>query len=640
MTKGLGKSIIPRKGENVAPSSPHKEMAGHARKFIRINLSTGKVETEPVAEPVVMDFIGGRGFGISYLYQELPPNTDPLGEHNKLLLLTGVLAGTTAQSVSRWIVCTKSPLTGGFARAVAGADFGAWLKFAGYDFITVEGKSEQPVYIHLTSDGCQINDASELWGKNTEETQEWLRQQHGRNTRAACIGPAGEKLVKYAAIVTGRRTASRCGVGTVMGSKKLKAIAINAERNVPLHDPVAFKQLVKEQIDLNRASRGYQHHREMGTTDTQDITNNLGIYPVQNFRYGQQTNYEKLTGEEYRKLRTRDFGCYSCSVRCGKAHLVPAGPYAGAHSEGPEYESIWAFTGPIDSTSIEATVAADQLCDDLGLDTISAGNCIGFAYELYEKGILTKKDTDGLELTYGNHSAMLALIKKIALREGLGDILAEGCMRAAVTIGNGAEACAMHVKGLELPGYEPRGAKSMGFNYATASIGASHCYGYARQEVFGVPVPRRVDRFAEEENADIVVYNQDSRAMSEVGIVCTFATGWEWFSRLFGKMLVATTGVDQFADSDYLRQVGEKITNLERAFNVREGFSRKQDTLPQRMLSEPLHTRGAPGEGEMVRAMDKFLDRYYQARGWTEKGIPSRQKLNELGLNYVVKDIT
>ncbi len=615
-------------------------MVEHTGRFLRINLSTGEIRTELIAEQVVMDYISGRGFGINYLYQELAPNIDPLGEHNKLLLLTGVLAGTTAQSVSRWMVYTKSPLTGCLARSVAGADFGAWIKFAGYDFIIVEGKAERPVYIHLTSDSCQIHDARELWGENTVGTQEWLCQRYGKNTRVACIGPAGERLVKYAAIVTGRRSASRCGVGTVMGSKKLKAIAISAQRDLQLHDPAGFKQLAKEQIELYRASKSFHNWKDMGTTNTQDITNKLGIFPVKNFRYGQQTDYKRIGGEEYRKLRIGDLGCYSCSARCSKVHSGRSTPYAGAHSEGPEYETIWVFTGPIDNTNIEATVAADQLCDDLGLDTISTGSCIGFAYELYEKGILTKDDTDGLELIYGNHSAMITLIKKIALREGLGDILADGTMRAADAIGKGAEAYAMHVKGLELSGYEPRGAKSMGFNYATSNIGAHHCYGYARQEVFGANIPRIVDRFAEEENADIVVYNQDFRAMIEVGIVCSFVSNWEWFPRLFGKMLVAATGIDRFADSDYLWRVGERIVNLERAFNVREGFSRKQDTLPQRMLTEPLHTRGAPGEGQMVRAMDKFLDQYYELRGWTKKGIPAPQKLNELGLNYVIRDIT
>lgn len=608
-------------------------------KLLRIDLSTGEVRTEPVAEKVALDFIGGRGLGISYLYQEISPGIDPLSEQNKLLLLAGPLTGTNAQSVSRWMVCTKSPLTGGYARSVAGADFGAWMKFAGYDLLIIEGKAEKPVYIHLTGDSCQISDASELWGKDTVETQDWLRQRYGRDTRVACIGPAGERLVRYAAIVTDRRTAGRCGVGTVMGSKNLKAIAITAQRNLRLHDPEAFKRLVKEQIDLNRTSKGYHHHKEMGTTDTQDITNLLGIYPVRNFRYGQQTGYERLSGDEYRKLRTGDFGCYSCSVRCGKKHAVSIGPYARAQSDGPEYETIWAFTGPVDSTNIEASIAADQLCDDLGLDTISVGNCIGFAYELYEKGILNKKDTDGLELTYGNHSAMIALIKKIASREGLGDILAEGCMRAAATIGKGAEACAIHVKGLELPAYEPRGAKSMGFNYATSNIGGSHNYGYAQQEIFGNPVPRVVDRFAEEENADIVIYNQDRVALFEVGIVCTFASGWEWYPLLFGKMLAAATGVSQFADDDYLHVVAERIIAMERAFNVRDGFDRRQDTLPGRMLNEPLHTGTAPGEGQMIKALDKFLDQYYQARGWTPEGIPSPQKLNELGLGHIIKDM-
>jgi len=583
-----------------------------AHHFLRVNLSDRAVKVETIPEETCKLLIGGRGFGISYLYQEQSSKVDPFGEENKLLLITGVLGGTAAQSCSRWMVCTKSPLTGGFARSVAGADFGAWMRFAGYDFILIEGRSEKPVYVHVTREGCNIHDAGELWGRNTAETQDWFYERHGKNTRVACIGPGGEKLVRYAAIVSGRRTASRCGVGTVMGSKNLKAVAITAQRNLKLHDPETFKQLAKEQNDFYRSNKRFQHHQEMGTTETQDLTNALGIYPVRNYRYGQQDNCQKIFGEEYRKFRTGDFSCYNCSGRCGKAHAVSAGPYAGASSEGPEYESIWVFTGSIDSTSIEATIAADQLCDDLGLDTISTGNCIGFAYELYEKGIIDREDTDGLELVYGNHSAMISLIKKIASREGLGNLLAEGTMRAAAEIGHGAEDCAIHVKGLELPGYEPRGAKSHGFNYATSNIGGSHCYGYAGQEIFGTTVPRAINRFAEAENADIVVYNQHVTAMSEVGIVCGFARAWGWFPQIFSKMLVAATGVEEFGHEDYLWKVGERIVNLERAFNVREGFGREQDRLPKRMLTEPLHTKGAPGEGQMVREMEEFLDRYYQ----------------------------
>ena len=614
-------------------------MAVYTGRFLRVNLSNGQIAEESVPEQVAVDFIGGRGYGVRYLYEELTPGIDPLGEDNKLLLLSGPLAGTSAQAVSRWIACTKSPLTGVFARSVCGADFGAWLKFAGYEFIILEGKAESPVYIHLTGDTCQIKDASELWGKNTEETQGWLSQTHGKNTRAACIGPAGERLVRYAAIVSGRRTAGRCGTGAVMGSKNVKAVAVTAQRNVQLHDPTAFSQLAKKQVELIRGSKGFENHKEWGTTRTQDVTNNLGIYPVRNFRYGQQIGWEKFAGEKYRELRTGEFGCYACPARCGKAHLVKTGAYAGAYSEGPEYESIWAFTGPIDSASIEATIAADQLCDDLGLDTISTGNCIGFAYELYEKGILTKSETDGLDLKYGDAAAVITLINKIANREGIGDLLAEGSMRAAATVGKGAEDYAINVKGLELPAYEPRGAKTQGYNYVTASIGASHCYGYSGQDVFGAIEPRPSDRFAEEENADLVIYNQDSTAWKETGIICAFSSGWGWVPPLYSKMLVAVRGIDQFDDDNYLHRVGERIFNLERAFNVREGFDRKQDTLPQRMRTESLQTRGAPGDGQMVKEQDKFLDNYYELRGWTKEGIPTPEKLDELGLGYVVGDI-
>ena len=612
-------------------------MASYTGRLLRVNLSRGTADVETIPAQICELFVGGRGFGIAYLYGEQPPNVDPLGEENRLIFVAGPLAGAQAQSVSRWMVVTKSPLTDAYARSVAGADFGAWLRFAGYDALLVEGKAETPVYLHLTNEGCTIAKANDLWGTDTRQVQDLLRQRHGDRTRVACIGPAGERLVRYAAIVSGRRTASRCGVGTVMGSKNLKAIAITTNRAVRLSDPDLFKELAKEQNRLFRASEKFGQHREWGTTMTQDVTNTLGIYPTRNFRYGQQKDAEKVYGEEYRKLRTGDFGCYNCSARCGKAHTVTTGEYAGAWSEGPEYESIWAFSAQIDSTSIEATIRADGRCDDLGLDTISAGNTIGFAYELYERGIIDRQDTDGLELVYGDHQTMVKLIEKIAAREGFGDILAEGTVRAARTIGRGAEAYAMHAKGMELPAYEPRGAKSQGFNYATSNIGGSHCYGYAHQEVFGAAIPRPVNRFAETENADVVIANQNTTAMGEVGIVCSFARPWGWFPQVYGKLLAAATGVERFADPNYLFKVGDRIVNLERAFNVREGFSRKEDRLPDRMLNEPLHTYGAPGEGEMVREIEKFLDRYYELRGWSDKGVPTAGKLDELGLSRIVK---
>ncbi|MGD1120327.1 MAG: aldehyde ferredoxin oxidoreductase family protein [Dehalococcoidales bacterium] len=611
-------------------------MAQNTGKILRVNLSTGKVSREVVPEKIAADFIGGRGYGIRYLYDEITPGIDPLGEKNKLMMITGPLAGTTAQAVSRWMTCTKSPLTGAFARSVCGADFGAWLKFTGNEILIIEGRADKPVYLHITPESCEIRDAAAIWGKDTKETQAWLAATHGKNTRAACIGPGGENLVKYAAVVSDRRTAGRGGTGTVMGAKNLKAVAITATRKLYLADEAAYNALAKEQVALIKNNPGFLSHKEWGTTTTQDTTNAIGIYPVRNFRYGQMANYQKIVGAEYRKLRVGNMGCYSCPARCGKVHTVPSGIYAGAHSEGPEYESIWAFTGSIDSDSIEASIAADQACDDMGLDTISTGSSIGFAYELYEKGLLKKSDTDGLELIYGRHEPMVALVKKIALREGLGDLLAEGTMRVAAKIGHGSDVYAINVKGMELPAYEPRGAKSQGYNYATASIGASHCYGYAAQDIFGSPVPHPTDRF-DEGNADVVIYNQNDTAWHECGVACTFSGGWGWMG-LFGKMIAAARGIDKYSD-DELHLVGERLFSLERAFNVREGFGRQNDTLPKRILTEPLHTREAKGEGQIVSHQDEFLDKYYGLRGWTKEGVPTAKKLMEMGLDFAVKDI-
>jgi aldehyde:ferredoxin oxidoreductase len=604
-------------------------------KSLKVNLSTGEIKSEPIDKEAVKDFLGGRGLGVYHLYTRQAPGVDPLGEHNNLFLMTGPLAGGPAQSTSRWMAVTKSPLTGAYARAVGGADFGAWLKFSGYEFIQVVGKARKPVYIHLTADSCQIMDAADLWGKDINQTQDLLQQKHGKNTRSACIGIAGEKLVRYAGIFSAKRSASRCGVGTVMGSKNLKAVAITTQRNMRYADEAAFRQAAKEQIAAYQTSPAYKSHADMGTTDTQSTTNTLGIFPTKNFREGRLTNWEKtITGQDYRKIRTGTFGCYSCPAYCGKAHTVPGGPYAGICSDGPEYESIWSFTGPIGSTDITASVAADALCDDLGLDTISAGNCAGFAFELYEKGIITKSDTGGLELTWGNHGAMVELLKKIGNREGIGNVLAEGVKRAADIIGKDAVKYAIHCKGMEPPAYEPRGAKNMGFNYATANIGASHCYGYAAQDVWGAPFPRKVNRF-EEGNADIVVLNQNNAAKNEIGICCAFSAGWGWHPDIYGKLLAASTGVQECLDPNNMSKVGERILNMERAFNVREGLGRKDDSLPERMYKENLIVDGAPIEAARVKDMQGFLDRYYNVRGWTSDGAPTPEKLKELGISYL-----
>jgi aldehyde:ferredoxin oxidoreductase len=616
-------------------------MNGHAGRFLRVNLSTGRIETEAVPESHVMDLLGGRGLGIRYLYDEVPPGADPLGEENKIVFQTGILSGTAVVAASRWLASAVSPLTGIYGKSSAGGDFGAWLKFAGFDFMIVEGKAEKPVYLHIGPEGCEIRDASGLWGRKTGETQAILREYHGASTRAACIGPAGENLVKYAAIVTGTRTAARCGVGTVMGSKRLKAIAINAKRSLTIADPDGLRELVKEQVAYLRTNPSYLQHKKYGTTEGSLSRNGLGVFPTKNFRWGQMAGHEKISEAEYWKLRIGEAGCYACPARCGKIHKVPVGsPYAGASSEGPEYESYWSFSGPIDSANIEVTVAADQLCDELGLDTISTGGTIGFAYELFEKGIITTGDTDGLDLSYGNYETMFALIGKIARREGFGAILAEGTVGAARIIGKDTLRFAMHCKGLELGGYEPRGLKATGYGYATSTIGGAHGNGSLAFQEWGMPVPRAVDRFADGGKADIVIFNQNGSALAEVGIVCSFARSWgDWYRRLYPAMLKAVTGIDEHGDMRFLGMVSERIVNLEKAFNVRQGVRRAQDRLPERFLTEPLRTGTAPGEGQMIRGMEEFLDEYYHLRGWTADGIPSPEKLNQLGLRDAAQDM-
>jgi aldehyde:ferredoxin oxidoreductase len=610
-------------------------MNSYSPKLLRVNLSSATLGEEAVPQSTVNQFVGGRGFGVKYLYQELSPGIEPLSPANKLIFTIGPLAGTGALSFSRWIVTTKSPLTGTYFRSVGGADFGAWLRFAGLDMIIVEGKAPEPVYLYIEDGRYEVRDAGELWGKDTADTRRKLKEVHGERVRAACIGPAGERLVRYASILSDRRTAGRGGVGAVMGAKNLKAIAIKANHKVNLPKPEEFRALIKEQAAGSNADPSIHVYRANGTLGTVQAANVSGIFPTRNFREGTLGGWEKVSAAEYARIRVKDHGCYGCPVRCGKIHLVPTGPYAGATNEGPEYETVWAFTASIGSTDIGATVVADTLCDDLGMDTISTGSAIGFAYELFEKGIISLKDTGGLNLVYGNYEAAIELVKRIGNRQGFGDVLAEGTRRAASHIGKGAEAYAMEIKGLELAGYEPRGAKRHGLGFATSTIGGSHNIGYLGQEIYGTTRPRPIDRFADEGDTDLLKLVQDRAAMWETGIACSFA---QPRMRVFAPMLVSVTGIPELGSVERLFAVGERIYNLERVFNIREGFGRKDDAFPMRMTTEPLRNAG-PAEGQVLRKPDTLLDEYYRFRGWDENGVPTGDKLKELSLDEIINDI-
>ncbi len=612
-------------------------MSTSTGRLLRVDLSSRRVAAEEIPLPLQRMFIGGRGFGIAYLFRELSSRVEPLSADNKLIFVTGALGGSSAIGFGRWIVMTKSPLTGALARAVCGGNLAAYIKFAGFDMMIIQGASDVPVYLVVKENGVvEIADADELWGLDTQQTQDALSLIHGR-VQTACIGPAGENLVRYATITHGTRTASRCGVGAVMGSKKLKAVAfqVKAKRLTP-YDPERFRERVAHHRDILKHHKRVVKMHTFGTTFLAEMTKEMGVLPVMNFQAGDMESIEGIFTNAYAAMRIGTHGCFNCITRCGQVHEVKEGPLKGAKSEGPEYETIWAFGSQVGNTSAAVTVAADHLCDRLGLDTISTGNTIGFAMELYQRGILTKQDCDGLELTWGNHEAILGLIKKIASREGVGKILAEGTMRAADYIGKGAEDYAIHVKGLELPAYEPRAAKIHGLSMATSNIGASHMYGYARQEISGKPDPRPVDRFADQGNGDIAAYNQIDKAAEETAILCNFADSG-MTRRLLGELLSYGAGRSELLDENNLRKVGERIVCLERCFNVREGFSRKDDMLPKRMRYTPLEKAG-PATGEMVRNLDALLDEYYDALGYTSEGVPTPEKISDLGLEELVKD--
>ncbi|MFC1949487.1 aldehyde ferredoxin oxidoreductase family protein [Chloroflexota bacterium] len=610
-------------------------MAGYANRVLRVDLTKGTFSEEPLSKELIHDYIGGRGFGIKMLYDDMKPGVDPLGEDNELVFVTGPLAGTNAQSFGRYKVFFKSPLTGGYFKTCSGGHMANEMKYAGFDVVIVKGKAEKPVYLWLRDGKYELRDATYLWGLDCDDTHALIRDElHDQNIRLACIGPSGERGVKYAGIFSDRRACGRGGGGTVMGAKNLKALAFRGHNKVELADPKAFAEAVKEQIDGYRANPEFGPFSNRGTWIV-ELLNVLGIYPTRNFREGELSNWQKLESEEYLKLLVRKTGCANCMVRCVSITKIGAGRYAGTWAEGPEYETIWSFTGPMGYADIGMTLAADKLCDDLGLDTISTGNTIGFAYELYEKGIITKKDTDGLELKYGNNKHVLKLIRQIAYREGFGDLLAEGTREAARRIGKGAEQYAIQVKGLELPAYDPRGAKAHGLNLMTANIGADHNSGYAPQEIFGAPVPREVDRFATEGKGEITKWNQDLTAALETGILCSFMPSMGMVSEdLYGRLVSSATGIKDFADPAYLWKVGEKITNLERMFNVREGFSSKDDALPKRLTDEKMPS--GPSKGQVFEA-DVMLKEYYQARGWdVQTGIPTEAKLKELGLGFTI----
>jgi aldehyde:ferredoxin oxidoreductase len=612
-------------------------------KILRINLTDQTAKEEELPRAIARDFIGGAGFGIKYLFDEVKAGTDPLGPENKLIFSPGPFSGTTVPCASRMAVTAKSPLTGAVGMALTGGYFPVELKYAGYDVLIIEGKAEKPAYVWIKDGKVQFRSAKKVWGMQTTDCQQIIKNElNDQNVRIACIGPAGENLSKMACIINELRAAGRKGLGAVMGSKNLKAIAIRGNIKVPIADKGKLKTARGEMTKAMKESEVlYPHFSKTGTPMVVDATCAIGIFPTKNFAAtGEYAPADKI-GEEIQM--TRNVGsehCYGCPVGCSQLKIAKTGAYAGILAEGPEFETFYSFGGETGVDNIDAIIAADRLADELGLDTISAGVTIGFAMELYEKGILSKQDTGGLELNFGNDEAMIRLLRLMAFREGIGDLLADGTKAAAERIGKGSDKYAMHVKGLELPGYDVRGAKAHGLNYATAYTGADHNRGYAFQEIFGIPIPYEVDRFAAEGKGKLTIWNQDVRsATCDAAPMCAFLLDMAVpgiATQNTASLMEAVTGLK--LSPEEIKTVGERINNLARAFNVREGFTRDDDTLPERLMIEPLKEGASKGQFISKDDLNQMLDEYYTERGWDiDTGAPRREKLTELGLAYVAE---
>lgn len=605
-------------------------MVGYMGKTLYVDLSKAKVAEKPLNLQIARKFIGGRGLGVRILYDELKMGgINPYGPENVVIFATGPLTGTVAPSSGRYCVVTKSPLTGTCLDTHAGGRFGPELKYAGYDAIIVTGRSKNPVYLWIDDKDVVLRDARHLWGKVVSETEQMIKEEIGdEEIKIASIGPGGEKLVSFACVMNDlHRAAGRGGAGAVMGSKNFKAIAVRGTGGVKIADFETFMEVVDEAYEALKKHRTTGISGTLPKYGTAGILNNMnehGILPTRNFQTGVFEGAEKISGEEIAKtILKRNKACASCIIRCARFCVVEIGPYTGTTLEDPEYENCWSFGAQCGVDRLDAIAKANLICNEYGIDTISAGNAIGFAMECFERGLIKLEDTDGIRLKFGDFEAMVAMTEKIALKEGFGSILAQGVEKAAEIIGKGASSFAMHIKGMEMPAYDPRGAKGQGLAYATSNRGACHLRAYIiKYEILGTPF--YADRFSTEGKARLVVETQDEYSVIDSLILCIripLAVSMEVSARL----LTAATGWNFTVEG--LMKAGERIYNMERLFNAREGFSRKNDTLPSRILREKMPE--GPAKGHVVE-LDGMLDEYYSIRGWNKDGVPTKEKLREL----------
>lgn len=598
-------------------------------KVLRVNLSEKSVRVDVYGEDVVKQCVGGRGLAAYIMAKEVDAKVDPLSPDNKLIFAPGPLSGTSAPTGGRYNVVTKSPLTGFIAFTNSGGYFGAELRQAGWDLLVVEGKAEKPVYIYINGDNVETRDASHVWGKLVSETEDTLRKEVGVDrARIACIGPAGENLSLIAAVMNDKaRAAGRCGVGAVMGSKNLKAVVVVGSKGAPTPaDREKFMQVVREKVNKLRndpvAGGGAPKY---GTAVLVNIINENGLYPHRNFQTSVFAHAYDQSGEAMAaKYLVRNKPCFACPIGCARVNKLF---YLKEEVEGPEYETVWAFGSDLGINDLHTIILANHLCNELGFDTISAGTTLACAMELFEKGYIKPEELgDEPPLRFGNTEVPIYYLPKMAFRQGFGAKMADGSYRLAESYGH--PELSMSAKKLELPAYDPRVAQGLGLQYATCNRGGDRIKGYMiSPEILGYP--RKFDPQDDSEGEiEMVKEFQETTALVDAMGLCIFTMFGLWIED-YKDLLNAFFGWDLSVE-DCLR-IGERIWNLERAFNIKAGLTKADDTLPKRLLEEAVPE--GPHKGSVCR-LEKTLPVYYKLRGWNEDGTIPESKLSELGLEW------
>lgn len=600
-------------------------MFGWTGKLLRINLTDKTIKKEDLNLENARKYIGARGLGTKIFMNEVDPKVEPFSPENKLIFMTGPLTGTLASSAGRYEVVAKAPLTGTIGASNSGGHFGPELKYAGYDGIIFEGKSEKPVYLYINDDDVELRDASNVWGKDVFETTDILVNETEEDVRVACIGPGGEKLVLFATVMNDKnRAAGRSGLGAVMGSKNLKAVVVRGTKSVEVAKPKEFLEACK---DARKKLKEHPVTGEglalYGTQILVNILNQTGALPTRNwkdggiFEHAEDTSGEALT----EKYLVRNKGCFGCNIGCGRLTKIPDGKFK-SFGEGPEYEAGWSYGADCGVKNLAAICKANFICNELGIDPITMGSTIACAMEMYDKGILTREEL-GRDLPFGDEDAIVDFTRMTGLREGFGDKMALGSYRMAEMYGH--PELSMSVKKQEMPAYDGRGVQGMGLEYATSNRGGCHVRGYLTSpEVLGIPA--KLDPLVTTDKAAWLKTFQDLTAVVDSAGIClftTFAIGLPEISQML------RTALGWECTDEEILQMGERIWNLEKLFNIEAGFTKEDDTLPERLLKEPLPSGPAKGK---VNELDVMLKEYYEVRGWDQDSIPTEEKLKELSI--------